>query len=177
MGVGGHAHARKDLGDKQAGAEGRHQEGDVPVDRAVGQEAHLTQGLDEQEAAAGGQTRHLGFDDGVTRGQGVNGAIRIHRHHPFALGHSPARGKGLAIFNFGKHTVKTGPLPGVELDLVGFTHPQLGAVLQGADHRYVVGCGDEDGVAWGIEGLGFDRGALVGRQHLEVEGVWHIGEG
>ena len=63
--IGGHAHARKDLGGKQAGAETCHQDGDVPVHGAIGHKAHLAESLDEQEAAAGCQAGDLGLDCGV----------------------------------------------------------------------------------------------------------------
>ena len=51
--IGGHPHAGKDLADKQRRPEGRHKDGDVPVDGPIGDEAHLAEGFDEEETAAG----------------------------------------------------------------------------------------------------------------------------
>jgi len=44
-GLGGMPNARENLRDEQGGTKAPHQDGDVPVDRAVGVEAHLAKGL------------------------------------------------------------------------------------------------------------------------------------
>ena len=78
LGIGGHAHAREQLGDEQRGAEGPHQDGDVPVDCPIGVEAHLAQGLDEQEAAAGRQPGDPGLHGGIAGRQGGDASLLIH---------------------------------------------------------------------------------------------------
>ena len=101
--VGRHAHAREDLAHEQACAEGGHQDCDIPVDGAIGVEAHLAEGLDEQEAAAGCQTGDLGFHGHITGGDGMDAAVLIHAHQAFTLGDAPGGGEGAAVLHTGEH--------------------------------------------------------------------------
>ena len=75
-----------------------------------------------------------------------------------------------------QHRSKARAVFGVQLHLGRITHSQLGAAFEAGDHRHVGGFGNEDRVAWAVEGFGFDCGDLLSRQHLEVEGVRHIRE-
>ena len=104
-------------------------------------------------------------------------AVGINAHDAFALGDAPARGVGIAVFHALEHRGEAAALLGVQVHRLGVAHAQLGALLQGGDHRHVAGGGHEDRMAGAVEGLGLHSRDLVGRQHLEVEGVGQVGEG
>ena len=95
------------MGDEQGDAEAGNENGDVPVDGTVGIEAHLAQGFDEQEAAAGCQARNLRFNGGITGGEGRDRAVLTDADDVIALGHRPIGGKTARIFNIREHITES----------------------------------------------------------------------
>ncbi len=174
--IGRHPPARKDLGEEEGQAEAADQDGDVPVDGAFGHEAHLTKGSDEQEAAAGRQSRDFQLNGGIACSNGLDRAVGSNAHHLIAFGDAPLRRQIKAGVDALLDGIKAFATLGGQLHLGGLTDPNAIAARQGCHQGHMVLLGEKDRVAGAVERLGFDGGHLIGGQHLEIDVVGHVRE-
>ena len=106
----------------------------------------------------------------------MDAPVLVDADDALTLGDGPGGCKGGAVLNAAQDGGEAGAVLGVQADGLGVPHAQLGALLQAGDHGDVIRAGHKDGVTGAVERLRLDRGDLIGRQHLEIQGVGDVGE-